>query len=258
MKKIVGVIGAGIVTLGMLSGAPALAQPGQPPAQAMSIKTKPKTPYMNQRFARERTVYGARDASPYAIAHVTELQYRLRWAREYTGPITGYFGRQTQIAVRRYQRHEGLLNTGNANHVTWKHLIQDTVRGQHRFPKVCRAAGWHACYDRTLHQVTLFRAGVIRNSWLVRGGDYSMQTRKGTFGVFLRDIDHVSTLYDASPMPYSQFFSGGEALHGSRFMMDPFVGHSHGCVNMYVEDARQLWNLTSTKPLRVTVYGAWS
>jgi hypothetical protein len=59
-------------------------------------------------------------------------------------------------------------------------------------------------------------------------------------------------------MPYSQFFSGGQALHGSRLMMNPFVGHSHGCVNFWVEDARQLWNLTADGPLRVRVYGAWS
>ncbi len=58
-------------------------------------------------------------------------------------------------------------------------------------------------------------------------------------------------------MPYSQFFDGGQALHGSGLMMDPFVGHSHGCINMYIEDARQLWNLTHNKRLYVSVYGAW-
>jgi hypothetical protein len=75
--------------------------------------------------------------------------------------------------------------------------------------------------------------------------------------VYHRDIDHYSVRYHA-PMPYSQFFSGGQALHGSRLMMDPFVGHSHGCVNFWTEDAAQLWQLTSTKTLRVHVYGAWS
>ncbi len=99
--------------------------------------------------------------------------------------------------------------------------------------------------------------GSIYNTWLVRGGGSTTQTRLGTHLVYYRDIDHVSGVY-GSPMPYSQFFDGGEALHGSRLMMDPFVDHSHGCVNFYVEDARQLWNLTHDKPLWVTVYGAWS
>jgi lipoprotein-anchoring transpeptidase ErfK/SrfK len=40
-------------------------------------------------------------------------------------------------------------------------------------------------------------------------------------------------------------------------MINPFVDHSHGCVNMYIEDARQLWKLTHSKRLHVSVYGAW-
>ena len=59
-------------------------------------------------------------------------------------------------------------------------------------------------------------------------------------------------------MPYSQFFSGGQAIHGSRYMMTPFKGHSGGCVNLYTEDARQLWNLTHDRRLHVHVYGAWA
>jgi hypothetical protein len=40
-------------------------------------------------------------------------------------------------------------------------------------------------------------------------------------------------------------------------MVDPYDGHSHGCVNLYIEDARQLWLLTSERRLYVHVYGAW-
>ena len=104
--------------------------------------------------------------------------------------------------------------------------------------------------------MTLWHNGEMRNSWLVRGGDSTTPTRTGTYAVFLRDIDHVSSLFDA-PMPYAQFFDGGQALHGSVYMIDPFVDHSHGCVNFYIKDARQLWRLTSQHRLSVTVFGAW-
>jgi hypothetical protein len=33
-------------------------------------------------------------------------------------------------------------------------------------------------------------------------------------------------------------------LHGSSTMIDPFVGHSHGCVNTYKEEARQFLQVT--------------
>lgn len=208
------------------------------------------------RWARETTRYGQADRSVYSIAHVTELQYRLRWAGVYRGPVTGYFGTLTRDGVKRFQKREGLRRTGVAGHRTWAHLLHDTVRHRGNVPRVCKTGGWHACYDRSMHQVTLWRSGEIRNTWLVRGGRYSTQTRTGTQRVYYRDVDHVSGLYD-TPMPYSQFFDGGQALHGSAYLMNPFVGHSHGCVNMYIEDARQLWNLTSSKRLYVSVYGAW-
>ena len=210
------------------------------------------------RFARETVRYGDQDTSSSHIEHVYELQYRLTWAGVYDGPVTGYFGDLTQAAVKRYQRRIHLPASGVADTATWRHLIPATIRGRKHIPDACAdGSGWDACYDRTRHEVTLWRDGKPRNAWLVRGGGSDTPTRTGDFTVYYRDIDHVSGLYD-SPMPYSQFFSGGQAFHGSATMVDPFTGHSHGCINMYVEDARQLWKLTSSTKLAVHVHGAWS
>lgn len=212
---------------------------------------------MRNQYAREIVRRGQSDQGVYRIAHVRELQYRLRWTGAFHAGVTGTFGDLTFAAVKRYQRSEGLNASGVANHVTWAHLLRDTIRHRLAIPAVCRRDGWHACYDRTMHQVVLLRGGRFVNTWLVRGGSSSSPTRLGTHAVYYRDIDHRSGLYDGSPMPYSQFFDGGQALHGSGYMTDPFYDHSHGCVNMYIEDARQLWNLTSDKRLTVTVYGHW-
>lgn len=210
------------------------------------------------RLVRESVAYGAQDRSPSQIAHVRELQYRLRWAGVYHGPTTGYFGSLTKAAVQRYQRRAHLPVTGIAGRATWRRLIGATIRGRADVPASCDdGGGWDACYDRTRHEVTLWHDGSLINAWLVRGGASDRPTRTGDFTVYYRDVDHVSSLYN-SPMPYSQFFSGGEALHGSATMVDPFTGHSHGCINMYNEDARQLWNLTSKVHLSVHVHGAWS
>jgi hypothetical protein len=207
-------------------------------------------------WSRELTRFGSSDVSPYRIAHVLELQYRLKWVGLFPTTPTGYYGTVTRDGVRAFQTRRHLAVTGNANAATWKLLLQRTVRNASGIPANCKTTGWHACYDRAYHQVTLWHNGSIYNTWLVRGGGYTTQTRVGTHLVYYRDIDHVSGQY-GSPMPYSQFFDGGEALHGSRLMMDPWVDHSHGCVNFYVEDARQLWNLTYNKRLSVTVFGAW-
>jgi hypothetical protein len=208
-------------------------------------------------FSREVVRYGDQDTSAYHIDHVYELQYRLKRLGLFTVTPTGYFGSVTKAAVKRFQKRNGLAQTGVVGYQTWRALIKQTVRGRPALPSGCRAAGWHACYDRWWNQVSLYHNGTLLNSWLVRGGSSSLPTRTGHFVVFYRDVDHYSSKYH-SPMPYSQFFNGGQALHGSRLMVDPFVGHSHGCVNLYVEDARQLWNLTSATRLHVHVYGTWS
>lgn len=254
MKKRLGAVGA-TVALALALG-PAASATATTISVTGASTAASKSFSMKDRWAREVTRYGDSDGSVYSIQHVTELQYRLRWAGVYHTSITGYFGPVTRRAVKRYQSREGLSVTAVAGHRTWAHLLHDTVRNRGKIPAICKSAGWHACYDRSMHQITLWRNGVIRNTWLVRGGDRPYQTRVGNTRVYKRDIDHVSGLY-GTPMPYSQFFDGGQALHGSPFMLNPFVDHSHGCVNMYIEDARQLWRLTSTRRLHVSVYGAW-
>lgn len=209
-------------------------------------------------FSREVVRPGDRDTDPYHIEHVYEVQYRLRWLGLLSTWPNGFYDRKTEAAVKAFQKRNRLAQTGTVNYATWQPLIKQTIRGRAVVPSQCKTGGWHACYDRRRHQLSLYHDGRMWNSWLVRGGSYYAQTRRGNFTVYWRDIDHVSTIYDSAPMPYSQFFYGGEALHGSRYMVDPFVGHSHGCVNMWVKDARQLWNLTATKRLHVHVYGAWS
>jgi len=268
MKRLAGVMMAGAVLAGsglMLTGtATAVTPPAAPTAvpggasMGTAAQAAPRRPYRaTDRFAREFSRHGDRDASAYDIEHVRELQYRLRWAGAYRGPISGIFGDRTRDAVKSFQKRAHLKVTGTANVRTWQRLIPRTVRGRGAVPDRCHLRnGWHICYDRTRHQVTLWRRGKLWNSWLVRGGDYYYATRTGHFSVFSRDRDHISGLF-GSPMPYSQFFSGGQAFHGSGLMLDPFVDHSHGCVNMYIEDAHQLWRLTSKVRLKVHVYGAW-
>lgn len=212
---------------------------------------------MTERFARELVRFGEEDRSTYDIEHVTELQWRLRREGLFRFRPSGTYGTATRAAVRRFQRRHDLRPSGNANAATWRALLPRSNTNLRGARRRCSGPGWDVCYDRRNHQVTLWRGGRLWNTWLVRGGASQYKTRTGTFTVFRREKTHRSSLF-GSPMPYSQFFSGGQALHGSRNMMDPYRGHSHGCVNMYVEDARQLWNLTHDRRLQVHVYGRWS
>lgn len=212
-------------------------------------------------FYRETIKRGARDTGTSAeqMSHVRELQYRLKWAGYFHQSPTGYFGEITQTAVRDFQKNNGLTVSGVATQATWKKLIIKTIRKKDTIPSRCKTAGYHICYDRSLHRVVLYKNGVMVNEWLVRGGSIAAdrQTRLGDFKVLRLTKFGVSSKY-GTEMHYSQTFNGGQALHASPDMMDSFVGHSHGCINMYYEDAKHLWALTFQSRLYVHVYGAWS
>ena len=218
-------------------------------------------PTSRPRFWRETVRYGARDTGPYQISHVYEVQIRLKRVGVYSGPITGYFGSLTRAAVKKFQQAQKLVQNGVVGSGTWNRLIRASTSrssGWRALPAVCRSAGWHTCYSRPTHELFTLYSGTLWNAWLVRGGAAGLATVRGTYRVYWQDIDHKSAAFHNAPMPYSQFFYGGEAIHGSGTMVNPLVGHSHGCINQYIEDAAELWRLTAGKRHIVTIYGAWA
>ncbi|MEY9962342.1 hypothetical protein ABIA33_000363 [Streptacidiphilus sp. MAP12-16] len=99
-----------------------------------------------------------------------------------------------------------------------------------------------ACVDLT-HQRMWVQVGskVVFGPVQVRTGRRGYVTRTGLWHIYWRDQNHYSSIYHVA-MPYSQFFSGGEAFHGLNEPMSTPPG-SHGCVNMNTWDARTLWGI---------------
>jgi hypothetical protein len=264
---------AGAVAAGvLLTGGPAGAAPAQrahfgqsSPATSLAATTTTATTLAavpnRPRFWRETVRPGARDTGPYAIAHVYEVQIRLNRLGIYRNyPINGIYGWPVTNAVRAFQKQQKLAQTGIVDQATWVKLIDASARrswGWTTMPAVCKSAGFHTCYSRYTFELYFFQNGVLWNAWMVRGGAASLQTVTGTYRVYWQDVDHKSSAFNNAPMPYSQFFYGGEAIHGSATMIDPRKDHSHGCINMYIEDAAELWKMTAGQRNTVTVYGPW-
>lgn len=97
-----------------------------------------------------------------------------------------------------------------------------------------------ACIDLT-RQLTWVQKGnkVVYGPVQVRTGAAGYRTRTGWHKVFWKHRNHWSSLYDTA-MPYSQFFSGGQAFHAVDDDILDGDG-SWGCVNMRPADARGLW-----------------
>ncbi|MEY9845673.1 L,D-transpeptidase [Streptacidiphilus sp. MAP5-3] len=98
------------------------------------------------------------------------------------------------------------------------------------------------CVDLTHQKLWISDGGkLVFGPVAVRTGRKGYVTRDGLWHIYWRDLHHVSSIYHV-PMPDSQFFSGGEALHAVGIPMSTPPG-SHGCVNMTVHDARIAWEL---------------
>ncbi|MFF0137426.1 L,D-transpeptidase family protein [Streptomyces sp. NPDC005227] len=86
----------------------------------------------------------------------------------------------------------------------------------------------------------------------MRSGGAGHRTRTGWFRIYWKHRNHWSSLYNA-PMPYAQFFSGGQAFHAVYGSIHT-IGGSMGCVNLRLADARKLWGVLKTRD-HVYVWG---
>ncbi|GAA5144999.1 L,D-transpeptidase family protein [Nocardioides marinquilinus] len=182
-------------------------------------------------------------------AEVRELQARLRQIDWFEGDVTGLYGDLTTAAVEGFQAKREIPVTGEVDQRTMDRLLAMTTE-----PTAAELAnqlgentpgaldprcttGRVLCIDKTSRTLRYVVDGAVVQTVDVRFGSESTPTREGAFSVTYKDADHVSSLYGSS-MPYSMFFSRGQAVHySSDFASVGYAGASHGCVNVRDYDA---------------------
>ncbi len=98
----------------------------------------------------------------------------------------------------------------------------------------CYTSGNVICIDRHGRKLYWVKRGRVDMVADVRTGRPGMETRLGVHRVYHKSRNHFSSIYHVN-MPYSMFFSGGQAVHySSEFARIGYggAGGSHGCVNM--------------------------
>ncbi|MFI9600397.1 L,D-transpeptidase family protein [Streptomyces sp. NPDC052043] len=174
-------------------------------------------------------------------------------------PVDGRQSAADCKAIRAFQNKHGITpNIGYAGPVTWG--VMNLMNKQKAVGKKPNKSGKCpvnkgriACVDLTLQLSWIQDGGrLVYGPVPVRTGRKGYATRTGLKKIYWRHIDHYSTLYNV-PMPYSQFFDGGEAFHSVTLSMWNPPG-SHGCVNMTKKDAKKYWSLLK-KGNAVYVYG---
>ena len=105
------------------------------------------------------------------------------------------------------------------------------------------SAGVVARIDISKQTMTVSEDGAVLYSWRVSTARSGYRTPRGNFRPIRMHRMWYSRKYDNSPMPYSIFFHGGYAIHGTDAVSNLGRPASHGCVRLAPSNARTLYNL---------------
>jgi lipoprotein-anchoring transpeptidase ErfK/SrfK len=89
-------------------------------------------------------------------------------------------------------------------------------------------------------------------TWPVSTGRPGYGTPAGTFHPHMLARRWFSRVYYNAPMPYSIFFYGGFAIHGSYEIARIGRPASHGCIRLHPADAAVLFGLVEHEGMRNT------
>ncbi|TDK42158.1 L,D-transpeptidase [Antarcticimicrobium luteum] len=100
-----------------------------------------------------------------------------------------------------------------------------------------------AWIDKSAQTMTVYIDHRPAYLWAVSTGRPGKETPSGTFQPQSLARMHYSTLYDNAPMPFSIFFSGDYAIHGTTETARLGRPASAGCIRLHPEYARILFGL---------------
>ncbi len=105
------------------------------------------------------------------------------------------------------------------------------------------AAGLVARIDVGSQTMTVSQYGRVIHSWRISTARKGYVTPRGTYRPTRLHRMWYSRKYDMSPMPYSVFFRGGYAIHGTGYVKQLGRPASHGCVRLATGNAAQFYSL---------------
>lgn len=104
-------------------------------------------------------------------------------------------------------------------------------------------AGVVAKIDISSQRMHVYVNGALRHSWPVSTARRGYRTPRGSYRPTRMHRMWRSRKYNMSRMPYSVFFRGGYAIHGTSATRRLGRPASHGCVRLRTSNARRLYQL---------------
>jgi len=91
--------------------------------------------------------------------------------------------------------------------------------------------------------------------WRISTARSGYRTPRGTYRPYMLLRTHYSHKYHMSPMPYSIFFAGGYAIHGTYSTASLGRPASHGCIRLAPGNAALLFHMVQAEGARITISG---
>jgi lipoprotein-anchoring transpeptidase ErfK/SrfK len=119
-------------------------------------------------------------------------------------------------------------------------------------PAAASAARLVATVDISTQTMTVTYGGVVKYRWPVSTARRGKLTPTGSWSAKWLSRNHRSSRYNNAPMPYSIFYSGNYAVHGTNQVSRLGSPASAGCVRLHPSNAATLYSLTQKEGLRNT------
>jgi len=112
------------------------------------------------------------------------------------------------------------------------------------------AAFVEARIDISQQKMRVYKNGRLAHVWPVSTARRGKVTPRGTWKAKWLSKNHKSSRYNNAPMPYSIFYSGNFAIHGTNQISRLGRPASAGCVRLHPDNARVLFNLAQRNGLK--------
>jgi lipoprotein-anchoring transpeptidase ErfK/SrfK len=106
--------------------------------------------------------------------------------------------------------------------------------------------------DLSEQRMTVMRDGKVVARWPVSTARRGKVTPTGTFRPQVLKRTHYSSLYNNAPMPWSIFYSGNYAIHGTNQVKRLGRPASAGCVRLSPGNAKRLYQMVQQVGMKGT------
>lgn len=121
------------------------------------------------------------------------------------------------------------------------------------YPAHANEGGLVVVVDISEQQMTVFQDGEKRYKWIVSTARRGKITPRGRWTAKWLSRHHRSSRYKGAPMPYSIFYNGNFAVHGTNQIKKLGRPASAGCIRLHPQNAAVLFSLTKDYGLKNTI-----